>query len=104
MMTAHAKAMLRSVGVILLAVSLVVLICWLFIHVDIVQWELLAVAPAAVRQHAFVKLIPSTMTLAAEVLTVAIKDGVLQLMSAAHLSQGQWCQQKALINVVSMHV
>ena len=49
MMTAHAKALLRSIVLILLAVSLVTMMYRLLVYVDIEQWDLLAVATAAVR-------------------------------------------------------
>ena len=49
MTTAHANATLRSVVLILSVITLVVLAYWLLIHADIEQWELLAVASAAVR-------------------------------------------------------
>jgi hypothetical protein len=46
---AAAKATLRSVVLTLLAISLFALLYWLLVHVDIEEWELLAVATAAVR-------------------------------------------------------
>lgn len=49
MATAHATATLRSVVLMLLVISLVAILYWLLVHVDIEQWELLAVAAPAVR-------------------------------------------------------
>ena len=49
MTTAPHSATLRTVLIILLAILLVAFVHWLLVHVDLEQWELLAVATTAVR-------------------------------------------------------